>query len=333
MLFRIETGAGPLHEDYAYMREAVPVLFQMPLEFKPGLNIIYGPNGCGKSTLINYTAEFFQAFGGDRQLMTNIHSTFGTHGFFPRADPRAEHGSYADGFVPVHDGAPVAWHSAVVRPGSRYPGHFDDDFFSCSFESMQIQRRQSSGRAALTFLERIIQQVHEPASIKPFAFRGGPPLSVVSDSSGRAPVSGSETFAKLLQFVTEHRLGGSTPDCQRYISALSGGLVPESEHTGIPTILADEPECHMDLVLQGGFWRAVHAAHQKGLFDRVQLIIATHSPYALAVPFAHYIDIIPGFREDCWDTCAAAFLGDAPKSGDVFDRAFYQQTTKQQGEL
>lgn len=69
-------------------------------------------------------------------------------------------------------------------------------------------------------------------------------------------------------------------------------LIQGAGDKGQPTALLDEPDRSLDLTNQFAVWRTMRA-----LSGEVQFIVATHSPFALRIPDANYIDIVPGARE------------------------------------
>ena len=92
--------------------------------FKPGLNILWGRNGTGKSTILSALARYFHSEQGGRSVITtsscrNLCDMFG----------RDEQTKWKTGIVIEHDGQAVFY----VNPGNAVGlmgGCFDDDFFS-----------------------------------------------------------------------------------------------------------------------------------------------------------------------------------------------------------
>lgn len=62
---------------------------------------------------------------------------------------------------------------------------------------------------------------------------------------------------------------------------------------GPQTFLMDEPDANLDWTNKLDFWDTV----KKG--KEFQFIIATHSPFALRIPGANYIDLKEGYRAEC----------------------------------
>ncbi len=79
---------------------------------------------------------------------------------------------------------------------------------------------------------------------------------------------------------------------------LVGSYVPESV---IPTAIFDEPTRSLDLLKEIGFWMNIPRLAKKHKF---QLIVAAHSPFAVNVPGANYIETEPGYLQKCRDNIA-----------------------------
>lgn len=62
--------------------------------------------------------------------------------------------------------------------------------------------------------------------------------------------------------------------------------------SGPLTVLLDEPERSFDLPSQVAVWRFIRAYSHK-----IQFIVASHSFYALDLPEAHYIELVPGYLD------------------------------------
>lgn len=73
----------------------------------------------------------------------------------------------------------------------------------------------------------------------------------------------------------------------------TAALRPSGGPDGPPTLLFDEPDRSISIPRQWDLWDLL--ARQ----DRFQIIVATHSPFALGLPGATYIDMEPGYLEQC----------------------------------
>lgn len=66
---------------------------------------------------------------------------------------------------------------------------------------------------------------------------------------------------------------------------------------GQPTVLLDEPESGMSLLWQAALWRKVLAS--QAVAERCQIICASHSPFCLGIPHAHYIEMEKDYIANC----------------------------------
>jgi hypothetical protein len=66
-------------------------------------------------------------------------------------------------------------------------------------------------------------------------------------------------------------------------------------HTGPVTVLLDEPDAHMSLPNQHTLWTKAIPRLSVGR----QVIVATHSAFALCAPDATIIDLQPGYEDRC----------------------------------
>ena len=60
------------------------------------------------------------------------------------------------------------------------------------------------------------------------------------------------------------------------------------------TVLLDEPDLHLDIPSQANLWKQL-----VDLAKREQVIVTSHSVFAVAVPGAAYIDLVPGYLAEC----------------------------------
>jgi predicted ATPase len=65
---------------------------------------------------------------------------------------------------------------------------------------------------------------------------------------------------------------------------------------GQRTVLLDEPDANLDWPNKLALWQWVQSAANEG---KVQFIVASHSPFALRLKNANYIELKKGYRELC----------------------------------
>ena len=119
-------------------------------------------------------------------------------------------------------------------------------------------------------------------------FRGSAGETVMSriDKVLGAIVKLDENFPKIEWKVSQDS------DKARMIAKFLEGTLPEK---GQPTVLLDEPDRSLSLKVQAGLWRNLAMRFAKN----VQIIAASHSPLALHLPGANYIETEPGYLAEC----------------------------------
>jgi predicted ATPase len=219
-------------------------------EFSSGLNIIWGRNASGKSTILQLLAQWFHAFQGGRSLVTedSIHKS--------RSPDRSSDFKSAilDGAEVKHDGKPVIYHDPGKRIGVSY-GHFDDDFLEEGLASAFV--RGSSGQMAIHTLKKSVKQKTEPK----------------------------------IQFNMKKEHVNST--WAGWIEDIEKMLAPNAP-AGPQTMLMDEPDRSLDIDNASLLWKQIPK-----LVPEFQVVVATHSPFAVNVAGAQYIDLSPGYLEKC----------------------------------
>lgn len=267
-------------EDSIHFRYAKDVDFfkgREELGFKPGLNILVGPNGSGKSTVLKMLGESMCAIQGGLSAVTRDAVQSGVDmmaGIGVRLrDPKAEIPPMKDklGLAVHHDG------QAVVYCDPRNPigltaGSFDDDNLDAGIVEAMTSRRRSHGEMALQ--------------------RANPALSVLL---GKVP------------FPTEVRYGVRRDEVndkwQEALDVLERRLIPTIPK-GQPSVLLDEPEANYSLAWQAKLWALLA---NPAVAERCQVIVASHSAFALGIAHANYIETEPGIRETAEQALRARF--------------------------
>lgn len=112
------------------------------VEFKPGLNIIFAPNGTGKSTILSMLALSVACKQGGYSVVTNKwDSMFGFENL--------------DGIEVFHDGQSAMYcnpREAIGLIGGR--AGFDDDFLSDGLKDLQLS--ESTGKTTLYRINKIV---------------------------------------------------------------------------------------------------------------------------------------------------------------------------------
>lgn len=167
-----------------------------------------------------------------------------------------------------HDGQGV-WHFDPQRTVGLIGGGagFDYDFFSEGVRSIVV--KGSSGQITIDRLGGLMTQFLEGKRASPIEYR------IKKDSV-------NDQWA--------HK-----------ISRIEKFLKGDGEK-GKPTWLLDEPERSLDLPLQAKFWGGTIKNS-----TAVQLIVASHSPFALGNPDANYIEMTPGYLKASMEAMESRF--------------------------
>ena len=222
------------------------------LEFHPRVNILWGDNGTGKSTLLREIARQTYCEEGGVQKVTGDAIRKNWDDSITRRKGYVEKGIDLD-----HDGGPFLFFDPGAQVGI-IGGAFNDDFFD----------------------EGLINTMAKGSAGETTARRGSTVFSVIFRQTPIPPLAwGAHTQKE---------------DCQHIIKALAGRPIPNEAL--IPTILIDEGERSLALARQHGFWNNLMVRAMSTKLPPIQLIIATHSPFALGWP-VNYIDTVPGSRE------------------------------------
>lgn len=258
------------------------------IEFKPGLNILFGGNGSGKSTLLQMMGMSLAAVQGGRSCVT---STWLSEVFVGL-------GTQSPG-IPgklMHDGQPIMYFDARAKEGF-LGGGFDDDFFDMGLENSM--RRGSTGQLGLTRLDRMLSVLREGQEPEPEKAKqttkgkSGTPTSAkgLSRDRERTPRKSKNVgFPQEIEFKVSRSVNSYWEPRLKAVDEMMAAKIPK----GPKTLLFDEPESGFSFDWQDRLWR--------GVFERVdpkkfQVIIATHSPFALSIPGANYIEMEPGYIE------------------------------------
>jgi len=225
------------------------------LAFKPGLNILFGPNGCGKSTVIKMLARTMCAEQGGFSCITQGAISENVDMF----DKRSTH---KVGLKIAHDGQPVVYCDPRSRIGLM-GGSLDEDFVQQGLAECIVLPKRSQGQAVLSRVSGALNILAGEAPF-PAAVEAQVDRKYVNDVWGRALGTVEKAMAASID-------------------------------KGQPTILLDEPEANFSLVWQSRLWRRLASSEAA---QRCQIIVASHSAFALGIEHANYIDFEPGFREE-----------------------------------
>jgi len=253
---------------------------RVSIKFKPGLNILWGPNGTGKTTVIEALSRTLCCSQGGRQLLSvnalSDQFSLGAQRKFERTLPEGltyqekwerwkevpeierQLMVFKNRFSVTYDGQVVAYSGRAV---GLVGGSFDDDFFQEGIRNVMFR-----GSAGQTTMMRL------GATLKAMIEGEIPPLQ--DKVTGQA-----------------NSLWGARA------AILKEKLAPSLEK-GQPTILMDEPDRSLDIPTQRAFWGLMARAAKS---EKVQIIVATHSIFALrmAPEGSNWIEFQDGYLEAC----------------------------------
>jgi predicted ATPase len=210
------------------------------IEFGPGVNILWGRNASGKSTILQLLSQWFHCYQGGRSLVTRTSLSDVGKGI---------HQTILDGAEVKHDGKPVSYYNpekVIGVAGSQ----LDDDFIDEGIRSVWL--KGSSGQHTGDGLMRAVKQ-DVGKEVQWNAYKSQEPFIAAVDAM----------------------LASNAPDGPR-------------------TILLDEPDRSLDLDNAAKVWKQLPFPRSPR-----QLIVATHSPFALNIAGAKYIELTPGYLEMC----------------------------------
>jgi len=236
----------------------LPCISNKTFEFKPGINILFGPNGCGKSTILKTLKAYCGIMKGGWTAVSDP-SKLGT-GHVQYGFPHL-YSHYAPGKCKAEvswDGTPSFFNDGDIKVSETFffqnVGNCGDDGITSEAEQMDIlMKKPSSGQYRIGRLEKVF------------------------DTTKSAPVPKAPLKADIARMNRERNYWRSL--------ANSGPL----------TVMLDEPERALCLPLQK---QVLCDVIPKEMNDK-QVIIATHSVFALEVEGANLIDMEPGYIDVC----------------------------------
>ena len=238
------------------------------ITFKPGLNILFGPNGCGKSTIINTIAAHMLALKSGESVISldSIHETLGSSAL-SIGSRRGQTPTPVAADV-RHDGQPVVLGSAgkLLIGGDR---SFDTDFLK-----------------GYGIKDGIVEGAVRTHGSRTLAMSQAPLRALL----------GQKTMPEAVPVASNARRDRLNSTWQTMYD-IAAKLLEPTISRGQKTVLLDEPDSHLSLLMQASIWRDIIGAPASA--DRCQIIIATHSPFALAVPHANLIGLPQSYAMDC----------------------------------
>jgi predicted ATPase len=221
-------------------------------EFGPGLNVLWGPNGSGKTTVVKALARLFHCEQGGVPFVTetSLQELF----YGPRSRIK-EPSDLLEGMVLQHDGQGVRYFDPSVATGLAAGGAaFDWDFGTEGLSNVMF--KGSAGQTTMFRFDSLLKAMR----------------------FGQVP--------EVKYKVHEDRVNDVWAGYLRVAKKFLDG----SGEKGLLTILLDEPERSFDLPTQVAIWRYIRSYAAK-----FQIIVASHSFFALNIPEAKYIEMGSGY--------------------------------------
>lgn len=235
------------------------------IEFKPGLNVLFGWNGSGKSTILNIIGNTMAAIQSGTSVVTSKH-ILDTIEYYT-TDSIATDKIAVD---VVHDGQPIVYCDPNIEL------QLDDDFFGESIARIFSSSRSSTGEKVIKKCNRVLQILSGKSEV---------PNEIRYIHPDEEEVTKDRFFAKINNVW------------QAKFLIVEERLRPKLPTIGQPTICLDEPDANLGFVPQMRMWDIFR---DKKVVDKYQLIVATHSLASLGIKGANYIDLDDGeYRNKC----------------------------------
>lgn len=215
------------------------------IEFGDGLNVIFGGNGTGKSTLLTTIAKLLCCFDGDQQLVGQF-----TLSDITDWDGDTRTRTLKRGVDVEHDGSPIM-HFDPSQIAGLIGGGFDWDFGEAGIQNTMF--KGSHGETTMMRMTRALSTALDPEIPWP-------------EVKWKVSEAHATQIAKFLKG--------------------DGNRVR-------PTLLLDEPSKSLDLTKEIRLFQVLQKIADSG----VQVIVATHSVFALHLKGAKFLDTSPGYSE------------------------------------
>jgi predicted ATPase len=235
----------------------LPALKGKTLGLGPGFTVVFGPNGCGKSTLLRMLGAY-ASIAEDGGWSGPVEPTY-LRGFKANNDSfPAVFKELAPGKCDAEvdwDGVPAFLHMSAFSDAPMMAFGMPSDGLVSDSERLSLQLgKASAGQNRLFRLQKLFDTAKRPPDL--------------------TKVAKWKDYNDLWRGAEKH-----------FVS-----YVKKLPRDGTATLLLDEPDRSLDICNQAAFWTNI----MPRVGAKVQVIVATHSPFALLVKGATIIDMIPG---------------------------------------
>lgn len=252
---------------YSYVADIPALKEGTTIEFKPGINIIVGANGCGKSTLIKTIATYLLCGNGCMKTPTGYNAVGDAVNDRHLWDP-TESEKLLDGVDVAHDYNGVAF---ILR--NSYEMENGDALRDMdSFVSAYKRRVSSMGENTMFSIQTLFDVMFADKGVEYLAF----PVANLKKIMDNAGDVWKERIRQLLQYYKRNQVTDLTPEDFQY------------------TVLMDEPDRNLDIY---NLDQVADILSQDK--EMTQLIATVHNPLLIArlsqKPNVNIIEMTEGY--------------------------------------